>query len=173
MILADFHFPRRLRPAVAQMARCLVPAHHLETHGLTERVVDYLELQLRAFPTGFRVGMLAGIATLEISTLPRHGKRFSQLALADASVVIAAWWHSPIAPFRTFVRALKSLVALAFYDSPAMQDQLEYHPDQWIADAARRRLETWGLEIARHEEELRAPDPLLAPVRLLRKVRHA
>ena len=173
MILADFHIPRRLRPAVAQMARCLVPARHLEAHNLTEHVVDYLELQLRAFPSGFRVAMVAGIGSLELSTLPRHGKRFSKLALDDAASVIASWWHSPIRPLGTFVRAMKSLVALAFYDSRPMEDRLAYHPDAWIAQAARRRLETWGVEIERREEEVTAPDPLLSPVRLVRKVRHA
>jgi hypothetical protein len=60
-------------------------------------------------------------------------------------------------------------MALAFYDSQPMRERLSYHPDAWIARMAKQRLETWGIEIERHEEELRAPNPLLA----IRKVRHA
>lgn len=169
MILADFHLPKRLRPVVAQLARVLVPAEEIERFGLEEHIVDYLELQLRAFPAGFRLGMVAGLTTLEASAVLRFGAPFSRLAPPQAAAWVASWWSSPISPFRALVRALKSLIALAFYDTPAMRERLSYHPDAWITKVAQKRLETWGLEIQRHEEELRAPSPLVP----LRKVRHA
>jgi hypothetical protein len=64
-------------------------------------------------------------------------------------------------------------VSLAFYDSAPMRARLSYHPDAWIAERARRRLALHGDEIRAHEAALLAPDPLLAPSRLVRKVRHA
>jgi hypothetical protein len=169
MILADFKFPRRLRPAMAQLARVLLPTEELERNGLTEYVIDYCELQLRALPPGFRLGLVAGIATLETTAVLRHGKPFSRLDDARARAWIASWWDSPVGPFKALTRAVKSLLALAFYDSKPMRARLEYHPDAWIAGAARKRLETWGVEIQRHEEQLLAPDPLVP----LRRIRHA
>jgi len=170
MILADFHFPRRLRPALAQAARVCCPPD-LDELGLVDQVVDYVGLQLRAFPSAFRAGMVAGIAGLEAGAVLRHGRRFSQLPAETAHLWWHSWWNSPIAPCRQLAKGLNALIALAFYDSKPMRERLEYHPDAWIADAARRRLERWGAEIRRHEEALVAPDPLLPPQRLVR--RHA
>jgi hypothetical protein len=175
MILADFRFPARLRPAVAQAARVLC-TEEIESLGLVEHVVDYVELQLRAFPLALRAGMVAGLGALEASSLlaPRSfGKRFSELPLDEARRVFRNFWDSPIGLFRQLAKALKALVSLAFYDSAPMRARLSYHPDAWIAERARRRLAEFGADIARHEEQLRAPDPLLAPSRLGRKVRHA
>jgi hypothetical protein len=175
MILADFRFPTPLRPAVAQAARVLC-TEELETLGLVEHVVDYVELQLRAFPAALRVGMIAGLTALEAAPVlaPRSlGKRFSALPLDDARRVFRSFWDSPVGAFRQLAKALKALVHLAFYDSAPMRERLSYHPDAWIAERARRRLAEFGADIARHEEALVAPDPLLAPQRLTRKVRHA
>ena len=175
MMLADFHFPARLRPAVVQAARVLCP-DEIETLGLVEHVVDYVELQLRAFPRALRLGMVAGLTTMENAAAlqPRtFGKRFSTLPLDEARRWFRTFWDSPIGAFRQLAKALKALVSLAYYDSAPMRERLSYHPDAWIAERARRRLELFGADIARHEEELVAPDPLLAPARLLRKVRHA
>jgi hypothetical protein len=170
MILADFHIPRRLRPAVAQAARACCPSE-LDELGLADQVVDYVELQLRAFPSGLRAGMVAGIAALEAGAALRHGRRFSRLPAGEALRWWRSWWDSPIGPCRQLARGLKALIALAFYDSKPMRARLEYHPDAWIAEAARRRLERWDDDIRRHEEALRAPDPLLPAARLVR--RHA
>jgi hypothetical protein len=175
MILADYRFPRRLRPALAQAARVLCPAE-IETLGLVEHVVDYVELQLRAFPAGFRVGMVAGLAMIETAAALRPkslGTPFSALAPDDARAWFRGFWNSRIGAFRQLARALKALVSLAFYDSAPMRDRLGYHPDAWIAEAARKRLATWGGDIRRHEEAIAAPDPLLSPSSLLRRLRHA
>jgi transposase len=169
MILADFQLPRRLRPVMARLARVLLPADQIERFALDEQLVDTVELQLRAFPAGFRLGMVAGLATLEGAAALRFGRPFSRLDEARAAAWVASWWSSPIGPFRALVRAMKSLLALAFYDSAPMRDRVAYHPDAWIARVAARRLESFGLDIQRHEEELLAPDPLVS----LRKVRHA
>jgi hypothetical protein len=175
MMLADFHFPARLRPALAQAARVLCP-EELETLGLVDHVVDYVELQLRAFPRALRVGMVAGLQTLETSAAlrpARLGVPFSRLPLDEARAWFRGFWESPVGPLRQLAKALKALVSLAYYDSAPLRERLSYHPDAWIAERARRRLEVFGADIRRHEDALRAPDPLLPAGRLARKVRHA
>jgi hypothetical protein len=177
MILADFHLPRPLRPAVAQAARVLCPAGKLDELGLVDYVVDYVELQLRAFPGLFRAGMVAGITTLELGAALRPGSLgtpFSRLAPDAAQAWFASFWASRVGPLRQLAHALKALVALAFYDSDKVRERLAYHPDAWIAERARARLERWGLDIQRHEEALLAPEPLLSAARLSRpRRRHA
>jgi len=175
MKLADYHLPKRLRPAVAQAARVCCPAE-LEELGLTEHIIDGVEMQLRAFPRGFRLAMTAGIAALEAgaAVAPRTvGRPFSRLSPEEARAWFSSWWDSPVGALRQLARGLKSLIVLMFYASPPMRERLAYHPDRWIAEVARRRLERWGAAIARHEEELVAPDPLLPASRLVPRVRHA
>jgi hypothetical protein len=168
MILADFQLPRQLRSTVAQAARVACPPD-LDRHDLAESIVESVELQLRAFPAGFRVAMVAGMASLEAGAVLRYGVPFSRLDPERAAAWFRAWWTSPFGAFRQLAKALKALISMAFYQTKPIREQLQYHPDRWIAEAARRRLETWGVEIARHEEELLAPNPLLT----IRRARHA
>jgi hypothetical protein len=169
MILADFHFPAALRGTVAQAARVVCP-DDLDALGLVEEVVLRVEHGLRSYPIGVRTAFVAGLATLEASAVLRHGRRFSRLGGAEARAFYAAWWRSRVGPLRQLARTLKMTLALAYYDLPAVKARLEYHPDAWIAEAARRRLERYGIDIERHERELVAPDPL---VPLGRRRRHA
>ncbi len=168
MIIADFHLPRRLRVTVAQVARVTCPPE-LDELGLVEHVVESVEHQLRSFPAGFRVAMVAGMTAFEASAVLRYGKPFSRLSREQAERWYALWWKSQAGAFRQLAKALKALIVLPFYQSPAMRDRLSYHPDRWIAEAARKRLERYGLDIQQHEEDLMAPNPLLQ----IRKVRHA
>src|SRR5512138_3058587 len=118
MNLADFHLPQRLRKTVAQAARVICPPD-VERLGLVDYVVDYAELQLRAFPGGFRLAITAGLASLEVGSMlaPRtFGRAFSRLKTEEARAFYDSFYHSPLLPFREFAHALKSLIALAFYD---------------------------------------------------------
>jgi hypothetical protein len=168
MTIADFHIPRPLRRTLAQAARVACPPDLVELR-LEEYVVDYAELQLRAFPLGFRLAMVAGMATLEASAVARYGKPFSRLPREQAGRWFELWWDSRFGLFRQLAKSLKALIVLGFYQSPPIRERLSYHPDRWIAEAARRRLQQFGVDIQRHEEELVAPNPLIA----IRKVRHA
>ncbi len=169
MMLWDFHLPRRLRPALARAATVVCDGD-IEGLGLVEHVVEGVELGLRAYPAGVRHGVVLGLSAFELGAALRHGRRFSRLGDDAARAWFASWWSSPVGALRQFAKALKSMIALAYYDAPPIRARLEFHPDRWIAEAARRRLERYGLEIERAEEAVRAPDPLVpAP----RRRRHA
>jgi hypothetical protein len=153
MILADFHLPRRLRPALARAAAVACDAED------GAHVVDGVELALRSMPAGVRTSITLGLAALELSPLLRHRRLFSRLDDDAARAWFGAWWSSPAEPLSRFARALKSLIALVHYDTAPVRDRLAFHPDVWIAKVARRRLESYGAEIARADEIVRAPDP--------------
>jgi hypothetical protein len=91
----------------------------------------------------------------------------------QALAYFRSWWDSRIFAFRQFARGIKGVLAFAYYEEPTVKEQMKYHPDAWIAEAARRRLEKYGAEIARHEEIVTKADPLVRPASLLRRVRHA
>jgi hypothetical protein len=169
MILADFHLPRLLRPTVAQAARVTCPADvepHLDT------VIDTVENGLRTYPTGLRTGFVAGMAALEAGAVARYGRPFSRLPRAQADAWFAAWWKSGLMPLRQLARGLKMAIVMAYYDLPAIKARLEYHPEAWIAERARQRLASYGVEIDDAEARVRTPDPLI-PLSSPRRRRHA
>jgi hypothetical protein len=160
MILADFHFPTALRPALASVVKIACPPDVIR-RDLVEPVALAVEHALRVYPAGVRAALVAGLASFEATAVVRYGRRFSRLDDARAHAWWRAWWASPFAPARQLARSLKMLAAIAYYDCPTVKDALAYHPDAWIADVARRRLETWGVAIERADEDLLAPDPLI------------
>ena len=46
---------------------------------------------------------------------------------------------------------MKAFLAISYWEHPLIKAQLAYHPEAWIADVARRRIERWSEEIAQHE----------------------
>jgi hypothetical protein len=183
MILADFRLSPRLRRTAATLARVICPAHPAEPAdrddpGGLEPVVDGFEMQLRTLPGYLRSGMVAGMLAMELGPVaaPGFGRRFSRLSPAKARRWFEAWWRSPVGAMHKLAHGLKALLVFAYYEQPEVKRRLEFHPDRWIAEAARRRLESYGAEIESHERLVRARDPLLRPATLVgkaRKLRHA
>lgn len=171
MFLADFHLPRRLRGTAVQLAKVICPPE-LESFGLTDHVIETFELGLRAAPASIRRGLVIGLIAFELGATVRYGRPFSKLAPAAARAWYESWWSSPIGAFRQLARGTKAFIVLAFYDSAPMRAKLSYHPDRWIAEAARRRLERYGVEIGEAEGAVTAPDPLL-PAPTARRRHHA
>ncbi len=160
MTLADFHLSKPLRGTVVALARVVCPPD-LDDLGLTDPVVDHLELGLRAFPAHVRIAFVAGLAGVEVSSLPFHGRRFSRLAPAQAEAHFGRLWHAPVGAMRAFTQAARALLSFAYYEQPAVRAKLAYDPDSWIAKVKRERVERFGREIAEHERAVLAPDPLV------------
>jgi hypothetical protein len=160
MILADFHLPRALRPAVAGVVRIACPPD-VEPRGLVDAVALMIEHAIRVYPAGVRSALVVGLAGFEAGAVLRYGRPFSRLDDARARAWWRAWWGSPIGPARQLARTLKMLAAIAYYDTPAVKEALAYRPDAWIAAVARRRLEKWGVAVQQAEEDILAPDPLV------------
>jgi hypothetical protein len=162
MILADFHFSRRMRAAVLKLVAAVCPEA-----SLAPAVADQLERSLRSLPGQTRAALIVGLTTFELSAVLRYGRPFSRLSDDDARAWFEAWWDSPVSLFHELVKGIRAILAYAYYEQPAVKRRLEFHPDAWIAEAARRRLDSYGAEIERHEADL------LKPHSLTRKVRRA
>ena len=171
MILADFRLPRRVRRTLEALAPVVCPPD-LGELGILEPLVDHCELTLRSFSPPVRAGLHAGLVFFELSAAAvpsSRGRTFSRLGPAAAEAHFARFWHSRVGPLHQLARGMKALVAFAYYEHPVVKRRMEYHPERWIAEVARRRLERWGDAIRRHEQAILAPDPLVPTVALARK----
>ncbi len=162
MILADFHFSRRVRAAVLKLACAVCPEA-----SLAPAVTDQLERSLRSFPGHTRAALVAGLTAFELAAIFRYGRPFSRLSADDARAWFVSWWDSPVPVFHELVKGIRAILAYAYYEQPAVKRRLEFHPDAWISEVARRRLDSYGAEIQRHEVDI------LTPQALTRKVRRA
>ena len=173
-VLADFRIPRALRRVLEPMAR-IVLTDEVDRLGLTQAVVDHVELSMRSIPFHLRTGLVAGLTAFEVGSvgLPSSfGRTFSRLPEAKQEAYFKSWWHSPLFPLRQFVKAIKGLIAMGFYEQPAVLSKLQYHPDQWIAEVAARRMRDYADDIAAQDKMVLERDPLVPASTLTKKVRH-
>ncbi|MSP60093.1 MAG: hypothetical protein EXR72_07070 [Myxococcales bacterium] len=180
MILADFRLSRRARKTVAALARVVCP-EDFDALGVEGAVIEEVELTLRSFPPLVRFALASAIWIFEWSALfyPASFMRpFSRLDPARGERHFRRWWSSGLLSIRQLAKTLKGMITMGYYEQAAVKACLEFHPDRWIADVARRRLEAFGEEIRRKEAEVIAPDPLvpasgLSKGTLARKKPHA
>jgi len=84
------------------------------------RTVAQFERWLGGVPTATARGLRAAYLTLEASTLPTRGRRFSRLSLEARMEVLVSWEHSRLAAVRTVLRALLTPLKQAHFDRPEM-----------------------------------------------------
>jgi hypothetical protein len=167
-VLYDFRFSRGARRVLAALAETIC-TDEIRTRGLLEPVLDEVERMVRATAPLVRLGLRLGMWAFEWTALLVCGRRFSSLPAEKR----AAWfrrWFSGHGIGGKFAFGIKGLIAFAYFEHPSLRDELHYHPDQWIAQVAKRRLEKYGDEVRAHDALVRAPDPLVPPEALARKV---
>jgi hypothetical protein len=173
-VLADFRLPRALRRVLEPMAR-IVCTDEVDRLGLTQAVVDHVELSLRSIPFHLRTGLVAGITAFELGamTFPSSfGRPFSRLPEAKQDAYFASWWHSPLFPLRQFTKGIKGLIAMGYFEQPVILNRMEYHPEAWIAEVAARRVRDYSADIAAQDKMVLERDPLVPANSLTKKVRH-
>jgi hypothetical protein len=158
--LADFRLTRAQRRALGGLARVSCPPD-VESLGIVDAVVDHMELSLRALPALLRTGLVTVLAAYENGARALHGGRpASALPYDQAHAWFERWRKSPLLPMREWVKAAKGLLCMAYYEQPAVKEQIGYTPEAWIEKVKRKRLMVYGDEIKRHEQSLITPDPL-------------
>ena len=104
-VLANFKLPGRLRRVLAPLAR-VVCTDEVERLGLTDAVIDHVELSMRSIPAHLRAGLIAGLSTFEAGAAARPGslgRTFSRLAPGAQEAYFRSWWSSPVFAFPAFV----------------------------------------------------------------------
>ena len=66
--------------------------------------------------------------------------------------------HGPLAPQRKILQIMKGLVTMAYYEQPLVLAALEYHPDAYIAEVARRRIASYAEDLRRAEAAVTADE---------------
>lgn len=172
MMITDFRIPRPLHPAVRQLARVTLPPD-AEQPELMDPILEHFEMSLRCLPLAVRNGMMAGLAAIELGAIARHRTRFSKLDRARATAYFDWYWSSKVMPLHYLVFGFKAYLSLAYYEQPAVRARIDYAPDAWIAETAKKRIDMWQKDIDAHERDLVAANPLVPARALARKVKHA
>jgi len=132
----------------------------MAAHHRTDRVLGELELMMAALAPEARKALTITLVVLDqAARLSRRsrGRRFSQLDDQAAEAYIRAVLASRSVPAE-FVRRLKSLVVMCYYELPPVQREIGYHPAPYIAAVAKRRLESYGPGISAGEAAVTAPE---------------
>jgi choline dehydrogenase-like flavoprotein len=125
----------------------------MRAHHRTDRVLAEFELMLGALAPSARRGLGAALVGLDLGArmYPRaRGRRFSALDDAAAEAYLAALLARG-GGLGQLVQRLCGLVAMCYYELAAVQREIGYQPGPFIAAVARRRLESYGAEIAQGE----------------------
>lgn len=152
-------FPAPLRRVVAQFARVVCPPE-IEAAGRVEDTVRELEQMLYAMPAHLRLGLFSCFTAFDQGARlwPRaRGRRFVELEPERAEAYFVAVAHGLPGPQRKVAQIMKGLTTLSYYELPRVKEALEYHPDAYIAQVAKRRLDSYAADIARVEAEVLVP----------------
>ena len=124
----------------------------------TGPVLAELELMLGALAPAARKSLIAAVLTLDQGArlYPRaRGRRFSRLGDQAAEAYLQALLaRGGLAG--QLVQRLRGLVTMCYYELPAVQREIGYQPGPYIAAVSRRRLESYGPQIAAGEAAVTA-----------------
>jgi hypothetical protein len=81
---------------------------------------------LATMPPHILQGLKGGVRYFDEGPMARYGKRFSELADADAARFCDDWSNAPEAPHRALAMGLKKLVGLAYWANPPTWAPLGY-----------------------------------------------
>ncbi len=134
--------------AARRFAEVVCPPE-MARHHRTDRVLGQFELMLAAVAPEARKALTVTLVVLDQAArlYPRsRGRRFSRLDDRAAEAYIRTLLASRGVPSE-FVRRLKGLVLMCYYDLPPVQREIGYDPAPYIAAVSRHRLESYGPEI--------------------------
>jgi hypothetical protein len=64
---------------------------------------------------------------------------------------------------REFIKGIKGIIAMSYFEQPAVLAGIGYTPHEWVARVDKRRLEVYADDIARHEATIFEADPIPLP----------
>jgi len=150
-------FSARVRRVTRRFAEVVCPPG-MRAHHRTDRVLAEFELTVGALAPAARKGLTTAIVVLDQGArlYPRaRGRRFSALDDQAAEAYIRALLtRGGVAA--QLAQRLRGLVVMCYYELPPAQREIGYDPAPYIAAVSRRRLESYGPEIAAGEAAVTA-----------------
>jgi hypothetical protein len=146
----------RVRRVTRRFAEVVCPPG-LRAHHRTDRVLAEFELTLGALAPGARRALIAALVALDQGArlYPRsRGRRFARLDDQAAEAYIRALVARGGAAAQ-LVHRLRGLVVMCYYELSTVQREIGYDPAPYIAAVSRRRLDSYGPEIAAAEAAIR------------------
>jgi hypothetical protein len=173
--LADYRMPPWMRRTFAPLVPIICTDEAVEL-GLVDQVLEQVELSMRSFPSFLRFGLIVGTLVFEFGAVFLPSSRFrtfSRMTREQQEKYFRRFWHSKIGAFHQLAKGLKASISLGYWSLPKVLDRMAYHPDRWIAEVAARRVRDYSDDIRKHDALVVAPDPLVQPDTLAKKVKHA
>lgn len=163
--LADFELPRDHRALLRTLVPVIAPPGEAERLGVIEACVDEAELIMRALPKVVRLALAAGMTTYD-QTARLHPRNLGRAAHALDGKGAHRWfdfWRHGNALQRNFIKGIKGIIGMAYYELRPVQDAMGYTPHQWIDKVKATRLQVYADDIAAHEATVFERDPLPLP----------
>jgi hypothetical protein len=151
--------PPAIRRVLAGLVPVICPPEVVEL-GLVDGVVDHVAGTMSTLPPLFLRGLHAGLRTYDHGARLRYLRPAHRLTGEAAERYFQSWLHGATIVQRQLAMRLRQMMAMAYYEQPAVLDRMGYTPQAWIDDVTRRRLAVYGEQVAAAATRITAPDPL-------------
>lgn len=154
--MARLPLPKRARETMSALIEVVMPRGGIYHHDLRAEMLAYVEDSLVFLPPDLRTLFPVGLLLLEYGTLPLMGSLtpFSRMTLEHREHYIEGWVNSRIGLRRDLIKGVKALAVMAYFEHPAVKEQLGFMSDEWVTSKGNERLERYGDEIARIEADI-------------------
>ena len=159
-------------PAVRRLIRSLIPIvcpPDYEEYDVVDGVLDETEDGMRAMPRVVRIALVAGMTTYDLAAIPLHGRRAHKLR-GERAHSYYKFWKKGAGLQRNFIKGIKGLIGMAYYEQDAVLEKLGYTTKQWMDKVHERRLEVYPDQIAAHEKTIFERDPIPLPSEVAKRV---
>ncbi len=131
-----------------------------EALPLTDAIVEHVALTTTAMPPMLQRALAAGLATYDLSSLPRYRSRAHKLTGDAAERYYESWLHGVTPLHHQFARLLNQLLSMSCYEQPEMLAAIGVQIQPWIDHQKKKRLTVFADDIRKQEAQILAPDPL-------------
>jgi hypothetical protein len=159
--LADYRHSQSTRRLLRSLAAIVCPPELAELR-IVDDVIDDVELGMRSMPPLVRLALVSGLTSYDLAAIARYGRRASRLSPERAKAYFGFWRHG-LALQREFIKGIKGIIAMSYFEQPAVLAGIGYTPHEWVARVDKRRLEVYADDIARHEATIFEADPIPLP----------
>ena len=129
------------RELLTSLVPIIAPPGEAARLGVVDRTVDDAELTIRSLPPVVRLALAAGMTTYDQTARldPRNvGRPARKLSEPRARAWFRMWRHGT-AIQRNFVKGIKGILGMAYYEQREVQAAMGYGPHAYIEKVKARR----------------------------------